>query len=210
MNGQAKATPVANDEMLFVGTGGGGLGGFGGFGGPGGGRPGGGRPGGGRPGGGPDMDRGGSGKPLFAVKAGASGDISLKSGEKSNDGVAWSSPQAGPSTASPLLYDGYLYILEERGGLIACYDAGTGKQVYKERLSGARGFTSSPWAYDGKIFCLDDDAQTFVVKAGPEFKQLGKNRLSGMCWSSPAVAGGALFVRTVDQLYCIKSKESDK
>src|SRR5205807_1489474 len=97
-------------------------------------------------------------KPLFAVKTGASGDITLKDGAKSNDGVAWHLPQAGPSTASPLLYDGKLYIVEDRG-FLGCHDAATGKQVYRERLNGARGFTSSPWAYDGKVFLLDDDAK---------------------------------------------------
>jgi outer membrane protein assembly factor BamB len=186
MNGQAQASMVAGDELLYVGTGGGpGFGG--GFGGA--------------------RAGGGGSRPLFAVKAGASGDITLRAGARSNSGVAWYLPMAGPSMASPLLYEGYLYILEQRGGILSCFDAKTGKQVYRERLPRARGFTSSPWAYEGKVFCLDDDAQTFVVQAGPEFKLLGKNTLEGMCWSSPAVAGGALFLRTADHLYCIKQKK---
>jgi outer membrane protein assembly factor BamB len=196
LKGQVKASPVASTDLLYVGSGGGFE--FGGFGGFGGGRPGGG--GGGF----------GGGKPLFAVKPGASGDITLKARATSNEGVAWHLPQAGPSTASPLLYQGHLYILEERGGLLSCYDAGTGKQLYKERLQGARGFTSSPWAYDGKLFCLDDAGTTHVVQAGPEFKVLGNNTINEMCWSSPAVAGGALFLRTVDYLYCIKQPEREK
>ena len=120
---------------------------------------------------------------------------------------AWSLPQAGPAMASPLLYDGYLYILEQRGGQLSCYDAKTGDRIYHERLSGASGFTSSPWAYEGKVFCLADDGDTFVVQDGPEFKLLGTNKLGEMCWSSPAVAGGALFLRTVEHLYCIKTKQ---
>jgi outer membrane protein assembly factor BamB/Spy/CpxP family protein refolding chaperone len=203
MNGQVKATPVASPDMLYVGVGGGmmmfgGAPGTEGAGAPEGDPPAG--PGGGRFGGG----RGG--KPLFAVKAGASGDITLKEGAKSNDGVAWHLPQSGPSTASPLLYDGLLYVLEERNGLLSCLDAKTGKQVYKERLPGARGFTSSPWASGGKIFCLDDGGTTHVIQAGRQFKTLGKNTLGEMCWSSPGVAGGALFVRTVDHLYCIREQ----
>jgi outer membrane protein assembly factor BamB len=195
---QPKATPVANDEILFVGAGGGfAMGGMGAFGGPGGGSKGGGPKGG--------FGGGGGSKPLFAVKAGAKGDISLKDGAKSSDAIAWHSTQAGPTTASPLLYDGLLYILEERGGILACYDSKNGKQQYKERISGARGFTSSPWAYDGKIFCLDDSGSTHVVQAGREFKLLGSNTLSGMTWSTPAVANGALYLRTVDHLYCIRS-----
>jgi outer membrane protein assembly factor BamB len=189
MAGQAKASPAANSELLYVGTGGG-PGGFGGPGGPRGGF--------------------GSGRPLLAVKPGASGDITPKDGATSNDGVAWRLPQAGPQTASPLLYEGYIYVLEERGGFLSCYDAKTGEQAYKERLAGARGFTSSPWACDGKIYCLDDAGTTYVVQAGATFKVLGKNTIAEMCWSSPAVAGGSLFLRTVDYLYCIKQPDTEK
>jgi outer membrane protein assembly factor BamB len=200
MAGQPKASPVATDELLIVGTGGGpgGMGG-GGFGGAPGGPKGG--PGGGPKGG---FGMGGGNKPLFAVKPGASGDITLKEGAKSSDAVAWTDAKAGPQTPSPLVYQGHLYVLDERGGSLTCSDVKTGKQQYKERLGG-RGFTSSPWAYDGKVFCLDDSGTTHVVRAGPTFKELGKNVLDGMCWSSPAVSSGGVFVRTVDTLYCLRS-----
>jgi outer membrane protein assembly factor BamB len=150
------------------------------------------------------------GKPLFAVKAGASGALTLKEGQESNDGVAWHLPQGWPGTASPLLYEGNLYTLDDRGGFISCYDAATGKRHYRERLGGARGFTSSPWAYDGKVFCLDDGGTTYVVAAGPQFKLLGKNALGEMSWSSPAVADGAVFLRTVDHLFCIRKTDQQK
>jgi outer membrane protein assembly factor BamB len=193
----AKVEKILTDEqrkqLKDMQGGGGGRGGRGGFGGRGGGAGG-----------------FGGGRPLFAVKAGASGDITLKDGAKSNDGVAWSLPNAGPATPSPLLYDGHLYVLEERGGLVSCYDAKTGKQVYKERLPGARGFTSSPVACDGKVFCLDDAGTTYVLQAGPQFKVLGKNALGEMCWSSAAVGGGAVFVRTVEHLYCLKDRGGEK
>lgn len=142
---------------------------------------------------------------LYAVKAGAAGDITLKTGETANDGVAWTRQRAAPGMASALVYKGYIYVVEERGGLLSCYDAKTGEPAYtRERLNSARGFTSSPWAADGKVYCLDDGGQTFVIQAGPEFKLLGKNALGEMCWASPAAADGSLLLRTVDHLYCIK------
>jgi outer membrane protein assembly factor BamB len=147
----------------------------------------------------------GGGRPLFAVKAGASGDITLKPGATSNSGVAWYQSNAGPLISTPLLYQGHLYILEQTLGIVSCYDSRTGKQVYRKRLPQARGFLASPWAYDGKVFCLDESGQTFVLKSGAKFELLGRNKINERCWATPALAGGALFLRTVDHLYCIKN-----
>lgn len=147
----------------------------------------------------------GGGGSFFAVRAGASGDISLKGGATANAGVAWLQPKSGLGMASPLVYRGHVYILERRGGLVSCYDAKTGKPAYaKERLPSAKGFWASPWGYDGKIFCLDDDGQTFVLQSGPEFKLVGKNVLPDRFWATPAAAGEALYLRGVDYVYCIK------
>jgi outer membrane protein assembly factor BamB len=208
MGGQCRATPVGDSEMLYVGSGGGpggGMPGFGrgGFGGdePPGNEPGG--PGGRRPRGGRGNFGGGG---FFAVRAGAAGDISLKQGETSNACVAWSQSRNGPEMASPLVYQGYVYVLRQNGGIVTCYDAKTGKQVYRERIPRAAGFWASPWACDGKIFCLDDSGTTHILQAGPVFKVLGKNSIDEMCWSSAAVADGALFLRSVDHLFCIKKK----
>jgi len=170
--GRCSATPVGDEELLYVGTGGG---------------------------------MRGSG-PLLAVKAGATGDISLGEGETTNAGVAWSVDRGGPPMASPLLYQGLLYVLDQRGGLIRCYDAKTGQEHYQQRLPDGGGFTSSPWASDGKVFCLDDKGQTFVLEAGPELKVLGVNKLDEMFWSSVAVAGNRLLLRGVDHLYCIAAQ----
>jgi outer membrane protein assembly factor BamB len=169
MNGQPQASPVADEERLYVGRGGP----FG-------------------------------GRPLYAVRAGAKGDVTLKPGEKANAGVVWYLAQAGPAIASPLLCDGHLYILEQMGGLLSCYDAATGKQVYRERLRGARGFMASPWAAGGKVYCLDEEGQTFVLRAGPQFKLLGTEKIGEMCRASPAVADGALIVRGIDHVFCIR------
>jgi outer membrane protein assembly factor BamB len=97
-----------------------------------------------------------------------------------------------------------LYVPDQRGGLITVYEAGTGKQLYRERLSGAKGVTASPWAYDGKVFVLDESGQTYVLAAGKEFKVLGKNSLEGTFWASPAIAGGAVFIRASDHLFCVR------
>ena len=98
-----------------------------------------------------------------------------------------------------------VYVLYDMG-LLACYNAKTGEEVYgKRRIGpGARAFTSSPWAYDGKLFCLNEDGDTFVIQAGPEFKLLAKNSLGGLCMATPAIVRDGLIVRTEFHLLRIK------
>jgi outer membrane protein assembly factor BamB len=146
-------------------------------------------------------------KPVYAVRPGAKGDISLKDDQAANDAIAWSDRQAGPYNPSPLVYGDHFYVLLDQG-FLTCREAKSGKPVYgKQRLeAGAGAFTASPWAYGGKVFCLSEDGDTFVVQAGPEYKLLGKNSLGEMCMATPAIAHGSLFIRTAARLYRIQGK----
>jgi outer membrane protein assembly factor BamB len=146
-------------------------------------------------------------RPVYAIRPGAFGDISLRPGETSNDYVVWYNPLLGTYNTSALVYGDYYYTLLDRG-FILCHDARTGKQIYgRQRISaGASGFTASPWAYNGKIFALSEDGDTFVIQAGPEFKLLGKNSLSEMPLATPAILRGSLIIRTASKLYRIANE----
>jgi outer membrane protein assembly factor BamB len=143
-------------------------------------------------------------RPLYAIRGGASGDISLREGETSNRYIAWCQPKAGAYNVSPILLSDQMYALLDRG-TIASWDARTGAEIYPfQRIdSNASAFTASPWAYEGKIFCLSEDGDTFVIQAGPEMRVLAKNSLGEMCLSSPALVPGALIIRTTEALYRI-------
>jgi outer membrane protein assembly factor BamB len=147
-------------------------------------------------------------KPVYAIKPGASGDISLKDGAKSNDFIAWCQTAAGPYHPTPLAHGEYVYVLYDRG-LLSCFEARTGKPVYERKRvgGGSSGFTASPWAYGDKIFCLSEDGNTFVISAGPDFKVLGQNKLEEMSLATPALAGGSLFLRTQSKLYCVREQK---
>lgn len=144
-------------------------------------------------------------RPVYAVRPGAAGDISLKPGETSNASIAWYLPQGGPYNPSPLVYGDYYYTLLDRG-FLTCHDARTGKEIYpKQRIDpAASAFTASPWAYNGKIFALSEDGDTFVIEAGPQFKLAGKNTLDEMCMATPAIYRSTLILRTASHLYCIR------
>jgi outer membrane protein assembly factor BamB len=143
-------------------------------------------------------------RPVFAVRPGAHGDISLKDGETSKEFIAWYLGQGGPYNPSPLVYGDYYYTLLDRG-IFTCHDARTGREIYgKQRIDPeASAFTASPWASNGKLFALNEDGDTFAMQAGPQFKVVGKNALDEMCMATPAMARGSLIIRTATKLYRI-------
>ena len=147
-------------------------------------------------------------RPAYAIRAGATGDISLKPDQTSNEYIVWADRTLGTFHPSPLVYRGCYYILQDRG-FLTCNDPGTGKPIYpRQRISNDTAtFTASPWAYNGKVFALSEDGDTFVFQSGTEFKVLGKNSLNEMALATPAVAGGSLVIRTASKLYRI-SKSS--
>ncbi len=145
-------------------------------------------------------------RPLYGIRPGGLGDISLKSGETNNASIAWSDPVGGPYNPSPLYHNGRLYVLYDRG-LLTCRDATTGKILYdRERLPDGLAFTASPWAAGGRIFCLNEDGVCFVLRDGDKFELLHTNRLADddMCMATPALAGDRLLIRTAARIYCLK------
>lgn len=150
-------------------------------------------------------------RPVYAVRPGAKGNITLKAGETSAEFIAWSNPVGGPYNPSPLYYDGRLYVLYDRG-LVSCHDAQTGKLLYdRERLPDGFAFTTSPWAANGKLFCLNENGVCYVLRAGDEFEVLHTNRLADddMCMATPALAGDRLLIRTSARMYCLRNGASE-
>ena len=147
-------------------------------------------------------------RPLYAIRPGARGDITLQPDKTSNEFIAWSNPTAGPYNPSPLFYDGRLYVLYDRG-LVSCFDAKTGQVLYdRQIIPKGLAFTSSPWAAKGKVFCLNEDGVCFVLGSGDKFEMLHTNALAedDMCLATPALVGDRLLIRTAARLYCIQSK----
>jgi outer membrane protein assembly factor BamB len=143
-------------------------------------------------------------RPVYAIRPGASGDISLKEGETHNQFVVWYQQTAATYMPSPLVYRDLLYSVYSQG-FMTCHDAKTGEPRYgRKRIDpAASGFTASPWAYNGKIFAASEDGDTFVIEAGPEFKLVGKNSLGEMILATPAIVRDSLIVRTIGGVYRI-------
>jgi outer membrane protein assembly factor BamB len=141
--------------------------------------------------------------PLYAVKAGAEGDITPDADDRS-PGLAWLRRSSGPGMPSPVSAGGYVYVMGSVG--LTCYDAATGEVKYKQRLPKARTVAASLWAAGDRIYVLDEAGTTFAMKAGPKFELAGTNRLDDTFWSTPAAADGALYLRGTKALYCVRMR----
>jgi outer membrane protein assembly factor BamB len=135
-----------------------------------------------------------------AIRAGGSGDVSASR-------VVWRQ-SAGSYVPSPVLVDGHLYWVDERG-MACCMKADTGKEVYRQRVPEAGNVYASVVAADGKLYAVTRRNGTLVLPAEPTFKVLAHNRLKSDSTdfnASPAVTGGGLLLRSNRAIYCIRAK----
>jgi outer membrane protein assembly factor BamB len=147
-------------------------------------------------------------QPIYAIRPGATGDITLKKGTESNAHVAWSTPRGGPYMQTPLVYGPHLYTCSDMG-VVTCYDAKTGKQIYRKPLGGAS-YTASGVAADGRLYFTSEQGEVYVVKAGPKFELLAMNPLNDSCMATPAIADGMFFARTQHYVFGIGRQEIAK
>jgi len=140
-------------------------------------------------------------QPIYAIRPGATGDISLKGDATSSNFIAWSQKRGGPYMPTPIVYGDILYTCNNQGVLTA-YNADTGVRLYQERLGGKGGaFTASPVASDGKLYLSSEDGDVFVVKTGPKYELLSTNPVGEVMMASPAISDGMIIVRAHNHVF---------
>ena len=130
---------------------------------------------------------------IKAFRLGAKGDL----GESN---LVWEQRKAMPHIPSFLYLAPYLFTITE-GGIAMCLQGETGEVVWQERLSGS--FSASPVAAEGHIYLLSDAGEITVIEGGPQFKIAARNSLPEKTQASIAISHGQLFIRSVNNLFCI-------
>lgn len=149
-------------------------------------------------------------QPIYAIRPGANGDISLKDDKTSNDSIAWSTKRGGPYMPTPIAYGEHLYTCANNG-VVTAYNAVTGERVYQQRLADRGGaFTASPVAADGKLYFSSEDGEIFVVRAGAKHELLATNPMGEVLMATPAISGGMIFVRGLQHVYGIGESPAPK
>lgn len=147
----------------------------------------------------------GPSSPIFAIKFNAAGDITLKPGRNLNEFIKWSIPRGGSYIHTLLVYKDRLYNINWNGSVV-CFDADSGKELYKAKLGNARSFIASPVASDGKLYIVDEQGTVYIIKDGDEFSQLAEIPFDDICLTAPAITDGMIIFRTQHYLIAAGKK----
>jgi outer membrane protein assembly factor BamB len=144
-------------------------------------------------------------QPIFAIKPGASGDITLKGEQTQSPAIAWSATRGGPYIPTPIVYGDQLYVLQVTG-VLAAHNVRTGERIYQQRVGAGGSFSASPVAADGKLYLSSEDGDVFVVKAGPAYELLATNSVGQIVMATPAISDGIIIMRGLKDVIAIRQK----
>jgi outer membrane protein assembly factor BamB len=133
---------------------------------------------------------------LLAVRVDGKGDVT-------SSHIVWRTARGVPLTPSPILVGDDLYMISDNG-ILACLDAKTGKENWRQRLAG--NYSASPVFADGRLYFLSESGETTVIAPGKEYRKLGASTLEGRFFASPGFAPGAIFLRSDTHLYRLEKK----
>jgi outer membrane protein assembly factor BamB len=139
-------------------------------------------------------------KEMWAVNPRGRGDVT-------ETGVLWKLRTHVGRYASPLLVDGLLYLAAEES-FVSCVEAATGRVLWTERIGGR--YAASPVYAGGRLYFFNQEGETIVLKPGRTFERLATNVLDDGFMASPAVSGGAFFLRTRSHLYRVETASAEE
>lgn len=128
---------------------------------------------------------------LVAVKPDGKGDVT-------DTHIAWEKSKQVPMMPSLLVVNNRVYMVSDEG-IASCFDAETGDQIWRERISGR--FCASPLYAEGRIYIPSSDGLTTLYAASDEFEKLAENQLDGQLMASPVPIDGTLLLRSDTHLY---------
>lgn len=140
-----------------------------------------------------------------AIKIGAEGNATSE--------ILYDTQKPATYMTMPVEHDGVLYWISDSGIAFAALP-GEAEPLWQERLPGLEGrggrgkpFYASPVLAGGKIYATSRANGTFVIEPSREgLNVIEQNRIEGddtIFNATPAVADGALLLRSQNRLYCI-------
>ncbi|WP_206290984.1 PQQ-like beta-propeller repeat protein [Humisphaera borealis] len=137
---------------------------------------------------------------VYAVRTDGAGDVTKTH-------MTWHTRRnEGRDQPSPLVIGNHVLVSNMKG-ILSCYDAKTGKELWKERIA-TGDITAAPLAAGGKGYFNFENGETVVIEPGEKLKIVATNKLvpqgGEVFRASLAPADGKLLIRSDQTLYCIK------
>jgi outer membrane protein assembly factor BamB len=130
--------------------------------------------------------------------------VAVQPGEKATSKpepkVVYMVRKSAPYVPTSVVYREHLFLWSD-GGIVSCVLAATGEVKWQERVGG--NYFSSPVWIDGRLFGVSSRGEVVVVQAGETFKVLARNPLGELTHSTPAVAGGRMYIHTSQHLVSV-------
>jgi outer membrane protein assembly factor BamB len=116
----------------------------------------------------------------------------------------WDAARLRPGAASPVVSGERLYVIN-RVGVLTCADASSGQSLWQLRLQGE--FWGTPILAGDRLYVVNKDGEGIVVRVGDdEGEVLGINPMGERVQASPALANGALYIRSDKSLWKIAAE----
>lgn len=130
---------------------------------------------------------------LRAIRLGGVGDLSANS-------LIWVNSEQVPHVSSPLFYNNHVYIIRD-GGIISCFQAESGKLLYREKLGAPGAYFASPVAANGMLYIASRNGIVTIIDTGDTLKIISRNNLSDIINATPAAVDNKLYLRTKKTLF---------
>lgn len=138
------------------------------------------------------------GEAVIAIELGHKGDLT------DTDAIRWKTDRTGSEAATPLIYQGRIYVFKSISAVLSCFDAATGKPFYERtRIPGMKHVYASPLAVGEHIYINGREGSTVVIRSSDEFEVVATNTLDEILDASPVVIGDAFYLRGRSRMYCI-------
>jgi len=140
---------------------------------------------------------------LFAIDLGGEGDVGASH-------VDWkfTDRRSLPEIPSPVFCNDTIFLIAE-GGIFTSIDPESGEEIKQGRVAEPESYFASPVSAGGRIVLASKSGQLSVIRADAEWELLSTHRIDEEVWSTPAIAGGQVFIRSQQALYCFEGQSED-
>jgi outer membrane protein assembly factor BamB len=114
--------------------------------------------------------------------------------------LAWEMKRSAHYVPTPVVMGDLLFGWSD-GGVVSCIYGPTGEVKWQERAGG--NFFGSPILIGDKIYCIATNGDVVVIKAADKFELIARSPLGELTHTTPAVAGGKMYIRTLKHLISV-------